>query len=208
MIGNLSKRYESNGDPGCVSSGENDAGGVSYGCYQLATNVGSAQSFVGWLGETGSVYYGQLSQYEPGTDEFSQAWREIAANDPDGFEATQHDYIQYAYYEPAISLLAEAGFNIDKHSKTMADVTWSRSVQYGCGLIVEMFEQACHALGHANLSYVDDIHFDNVMIREIYMAVCSTEEWTNGSPDLREGLYNRFSSECYDALNLLSQEGY
>ena len=37
-LGNLSAVYESNGDPACVSSGVNDAGGISYGTYQLASN--------------------------------------------------------------------------------------------------------------------------------------------------------------------------
>lgn len=40
-LGSLSAVYESNGDPACVSSGVNDAGGISYGTYQLASNCGS-----------------------------------------------------------------------------------------------------------------------------------------------------------------------
>ena len=34
-LGDLSASYESNGNPGCVSTGAGDLGGISYGAYQL-----------------------------------------------------------------------------------------------------------------------------------------------------------------------------
>ena len=42
----LSAPEESQGDPGAISSGRDDAGGVSYGIYQLSTNMGTAAEFV------------------------------------------------------------------------------------------------------------------------------------------------------------------
>lgn len=203
MLGQLSSRYESNGDPGSVSSGYGDAGGVSYGCYQLASNVGSVHSFVRWLTAVGSTYGSALAQYTPGSSEFSSLWRSIAEIDPGGFEELQHNYISYAYYEPSIEALREVGFNIENHSEIMKDVVWSRAVQYGTGYIVEMFEDAVKSMGYPNLSYVDAANFDRDLITAIYMDVCSTPEWTNGSPSLRQGLYNRFRNECNDALEAL-----
>ena len=41
---------------------------------------------------------------------------------------------------------------------------------------------------------------DADMIKAIYLKVCSTPAWTNGSPDLRQGLYSRFERECAEAL--------
>ena len=204
MLGDLSARYESNGDPGIISNDYGDAGGVSYGCYQLATNTGSVHSFVRYLNEIGHSYGQALGQYEPGSDEFSAEWQSIASIDPGGFAQLQHDYIQYAYYEPAIEALRGAGFNIENHSEAMQDVIWSRAVQYGTGNIVEMFEDAVHSLGWPNLSYVDAKRFDADMIQAIYLNVCSTPEWTNGSPSLRVGLYSRFQNECNDALGMLA----
>lgn len=208
MLGLLSKTYESNGDPGCVSTGEGDAGGVSYGSYQLATNVGAVDSFMRWLGENtcGAMYeiYRILAQFLPGTDEFSTAWKAAAEDFPEEFEQAQHDYIQFAYYEPAVNALAEADWHIENHHEVMEDVIWSRAVQYGAGQIVEMFQQACVQLGYPNLSYVDSKYFDEQMIKEIYLNVCHTPEWTNGSPGVREGLYARFESECADALERLT----
>ena len=45
-LGDLSALYESNGDPGCVSTGYGDLGGISYGAYQLASNTGSVEEFI------------------------------------------------------------------------------------------------------------------------------------------------------------------
>ena len=90
----------------------------------------------------------------------------------------------------------------------MKDVVWSRAVQYGPYQIVEMFDDACTIVlgGKFNLSYVDAKYFDELMIKAIYLEVCSTPEWTNGSPSLREGLYARFRNECEDALAMLNEE--
>jgi len=85
----------------------------------------------------------------------------------------------------------------------MRDVVWSRAVQYGTGYIVEMFTDAVKSLGYPNLSYVDDARFDADMIKAVYLNVCSTPEWTSGSPALRRGLYSRFKNECNDALEML-----
>ena len=46
MIGDLSKRYESNGNAGCISNGYGDAGGKSYGMYQLSSNMGVVDDYV------------------------------------------------------------------------------------------------------------------------------------------------------------------
>lgn len=203
MLGDLSARYESNGDPGTVSDGYGDAGGVSYGCYQLATNTGAAAAFLQFLYSVGSTYADALSQYELGSEDFTAEWQNIAAVDSEGFAQLQHDYIQKAYYDPAVDALRATSFNIENHSEAIQQVIWSRSVQYGPGNIVEMFDAAVKSLGYDNLSYVDAVEYDADMIRAVYLNVCRSEEWTNGSPGLRSGLYSRFENECQDALNML-----
>lgn len=203
-LGDLSAKYESNGDPGTVSDGYGDAGGVSYGCYQLASNTGSADSFVNWLQQQGHPFGNILGQHPTGSTAFSAAWKYCAEEASDEFEQLQHDYIQQAYYDPAVETLREESFNIENHSEAMQQVIWSRAVQYGPGNIVEMFNTAVKYLGFDNLSYVDAIDFDANMIRAIYLTVCRSEEWTNGSPALRAGLYERFENECNDALAMLA----
>lgn len=209
MLGDLSASYESNGDPGAISSGEQDPGGKSYGAYQLASKVGSLERFLAWMrNNTDNVtrQYGEaLAKYELTSEAFDAMWREIAALDGETFFMQQHRYIEAAYYRPAAGLLAEAAYNVEQnHYDVMRDVVWSRAVQYGAGQVVEMFEEAVHALGYPNLSYVDARFFDASIIRAVYLNVCHTEEWT--TPLCREGLYARFEAEVADALERLHEE--
>jgi len=110
MLGDLSKKYESSGDPGAISSGYQDPGGKSYGAYQLSSNAGSVGSFLHWAinlsGNDVYQHYGTaLADYEIRSSGFDAKWREIAAVDGAGFFRMQHDYICYAYYFPAVDAL-------------------------------------------------------------------------------------------------------
>ena len=40
MLGDIAKKYESNGNPATVSTGHGDLGGQSYGMFQLASRGG------------------------------------------------------------------------------------------------------------------------------------------------------------------------
>ena len=202
MLGSLSRKYESNGNPGCISSGLGDAGGKSYGMYQMSSRMGVVDDYVQWLHNNDYWFAASLAAHPVGSSEFDAAWRWLAesANRID-FEKSQHDYIRDSYYKPAVTTLKNAMYDVEgKHNAVMRDVVWSRAVQYGAGNILEMFITACNKLGYPNLSYVDAKEYDKRMIKAIYLDVCSTSEWTNGSPTLRQGLYRRFNSECADAL--------
>lgn len=205
MLGNLSARWESNGDPGRVSRGDGDLGGPSFGAYQFAWNYGVPQAFCQWLVDTGYEYGTYLLDNSYDVDVLKEAWRYVAQVDFQNFYNKQHEYTKAQYYDVAVEALRQAGFNAEKHSQVMQDVIWSRAVQYN-HYIIEMFEEAClNKLGYPNLSYIDDISFDAAMIAAIY-EICSTPEWTNGSPSQRYGLYSRFSQEKYEALRKLEQE--
>ena len=207
MLGDLSKKYESSGNPGTISSGYGDAGGKSYGMYQFASNMGVVDKYVAWLVANGYWFGDELAQYTVGSNNFDDVWKWLANSDNKGdFAKSQHDFTKAMYYDKACVALLNSGYIVNRHSKAMKDVVWSRAVQYGPYQVPEMFDEACKALGYYNLSYVDHKSFDSFMIRAIYLEVCSTPEWTNGSPALREGLYARFASECEDALAMLAQE--
>ena len=199
MLGDLSKKYESNGNPAAISTGIDDLGGKSYGMYQMSSNLGVLDSFVGWAMIKGYAFAYRLNnKYRQ--DSFDDEWKKCAVEYEHTFSYAQHQYIKENYYDIAKKLLKEAMYDLDNHSEVMQDVVWSRAVQYGPYQIVEMFTEACKILGHPNLSYVDSRIFDYNMIEVIYREVCKSEEWTNGSPALREGLYARFEAECADAL--------
>lgn len=211
MLGDLSAQYESNGDAGCISSGYGDPGGKSYGAYQFSSNAGTLGDFVQWYtykypGQTDNLINLPLCSWE-----FDQEWKSVAAYHYYDFYSAQHEYIKEKFYKPACTYLANAGFHVENHHPVMEDVIWSRAVQYGPGLIVEMFEDAVHQMynaqeggysGYYNLSYVDSPEYDYDFISSVYLRVCSSWEWNNSG--LRESLNQRFASECQDALSRLT----
>ncbi|MDR3563280.1 MAG: hypothetical protein P4N41_16670 [Negativicutes bacterium] len=202
-LGDLSARYESNGDPGAVADNPGDAGGASYGAYQFATSAGVPQAFVVWLSGQG---YGPAAVLagagEPGTAEFNAAWEQVADGDREGFLEQQRRYVELQYYHPAKEGLLGLYYDLTKHAEAVCQVVWSAAVQYGPGYVGELFQAACTQLGYDNLSYVDASNFDADIIRAVY-AVRATDEWTDGSPDLRPALRARFAAECADALAML-----
>lgn len=198
MLGQLSAKYESNGDPGAIGRNAGDAGGASYGAYQFATNAGVSEAFMGWLAERG--YWGAeaLKQAgEPGTEEFDAAWRRVAEADTAGFMAMQHDFVQHVYYEPARVALLEIGLDIDARSEALRQVIWSAAVQYGPGYAGELFGAAA-ALAEEQPDGADDA----TLIANVY-AVRASDAWTAGSPGLRPALRARFAAECREALGML-----
>jgi LysM repeat protein len=106
-LGGLSRKYEAFG-PGTVSTGQGDAGGVSYGSYQFATKTGSAQAFVDSLKDSHPHYHAALAGKTPGTEPFSRAWKELAEKDPRGFDRAQHENIRRTHYEPAVIGIRQA----------------------------------------------------------------------------------------------------
>ena len=226
-LASLARKYESNGDPATVSNGYGDLGGVSYGLYQLATNTGSVKEFLDFVKDYSNdalANYGRvLSQFKIGSTEFSNLWKDIGNIDPNGFTELQDAYIKSRFYDIAVKKLKNNYFDIDKHSDAMKAVVFSRSVQYGPGNIVDLFEYAVDwKLKYANLSYVDNKYFDDQVIGAIYdylVDECdkvyylphkgyfhSSDDWINGSNSVVKGLRNRFVHEKEDALNMLKEE--
>lgn len=127
-LGATSKREESGrSGAGTVSSGVGDAGGVSYGTYQFASANGSVDRF---LQATG--YDKQFAGLKPGSKEFSDRWKEVAANDP-AFGQVQHDYVKSQYYDKAMSALQREGIDLSGHGRAVQDAVWSTAVQFGAG---------------------------------------------------------------------------
>lgn len=215
-LGKLSAAYESNGDLAIVSTGEGDRGGVSYGAYQLASNCGSVDAFLGWGLRQEEGFYKDyaraLQSAGPiNSDEFISKWQELGTVDPNGFMAMQHDYIKYAYYDVACSELSNQLFDVNIHSRALRDVVFSAAVQYGPGEVVNLFKEAMQYVPgwepDWNLSYVNDIKFDWDLINGVYEQR-KLHPWNyEGNPDwLRENLVERFDAEKAQALEMFSQE--
>ena len=222
IVAQLARKYESSGDPGAVSSGRGDIGGISYGLYQFASNVGVVDDFVEWLcnyHDDALANYGRvLAQHEVNSQGFISQWKELGRLDPGNFGRLQDEYIKEQYYDTASQRLKKENFDIEKHSNALRSVLLSRSIQNGPGGCVKLFKIACERLGHPNLSYVDDVYFDRDMISSIYdflIEECdsavmkddgyyhSTYDFCHGGKNVINGLRNRFINEKEDALNLL-----
>lgn len=212
-LGKLSAAYESNGDPAAISSGIDDAGGKSYGMFQLSSNMGSVQHFIDDLMSSEDVTKIQigkaLQQHPIGSTAFDNEWRRQAKSKPVSFAIYQHQYIKRHYYDVAIDYLKAEGFHMDNHSYTLPDVIWSRAVQYGPHQIVSMLEDALRLMEKRlelklpNLSYIDHLRFDWDLIVAIY-DVCMSYEWNHGPS--KDALNHRFQEEKEEAILALEAE--
>lgn len=204
-IGQLSEKYESGGAGiGTISDGWGDPGGKSYGTYQFSSNAGSLGNFVDWLQEKGYWFGAELAKYPLTGDDFDAAWQWLANSDnAEDFERAQDEYVIEHYYDPAIRILRNIGFNIENHHEVMKQVVFSRAIQYGIGNIEEMWLDALAYLGYPNMSYVDGPNMDRAMIEAIYLGVCSSWEWNHS--DVMDSLNDRFRWECEDALDMIPE---
>ena len=93
MLGDLSKKYESNGNPAAISTGIDDLGGKSYGMYQLSSNVGALADFIRWSMVKRYAFAHKLcNKYRQ--DGFDDEWKKCAVEYEHTFSYAQHQYIK------------------------------------------------------------------------------------------------------------------
>lgn len=195
-LGALSRRYESNGNPGAVSSGAGDPGGVSYGAYQLTT--GNVKRFL--ESENGEKWKNEFDGLQAGSIEFGNKWKEIASRDPNSFLQAQHNYIKRTHFDPVSAHLDTIGLDVNQRSAAIRDVTWSVSVQHGPG--TRLID---NALAGKDISKLTD--------QEIIIAIYDERSrknsdgnlvyFVNSSKNVQTGVENRFKNELQDALRML-----
>jgi murein DD-endopeptidase MepM/ murein hydrolase activator NlpD len=205
-LGNLSAKYETGGrGPGVVSTGAGDFGGVSYGSYQMASKTGTVAQFVSGAD---FPWRNDFRGLQPGTPPFTAKWKEIAAAEPDRFQACQHDYIKKTHFDVLCAqTLSENQFDITKRSPALQDVVWSTAVQHGGKTAVIR-----KALSTLSVS-PSDPDFDKKLIIAVYAERGRVRPdgklayFPSSSPNVQKGVANRFKSEQVDALKMLADEG-
>lgn len=126
VLGQTSKMFESGkGGAGTVSTGRGDAGGASYGTYQLSSKTGTLDEFL-----KDSGYAKQFQGLRPGSSEFNAKWKEIAQNDPN-FGNAQHDFIKRTHFDKQMAHLKKGGVDLSGRGAAVQDAVWSTSVQFG-----------------------------------------------------------------------------
>lgn len=165
LLGTLSEGYESNGNPGAISSGSGDLGGKSYGAYQLASQYDIPKNFFTWcMQQTSKSSYvdiGTQLQTAYTADgntygaHFDSVWTALASSDNSYggtrgiFWQAQRDFIRLRYYDPIVSAIESSvsGFSMNNYGIALRNVFWSRSVQHGSGGAKGMITSAFASLG-------------------------------------------------------------
>ena len=207
QLGSLSRKHESNGNPGLGSSGRGDHGGRSYGAYQFSSRTGSAKDFTNWLGRTNPGLARDLAGKTPGTPAFDSAWKQTAARDSSGFLGAQHDFIQQKFYDPAAAKVkGSTGLDVSQRSGALRDVMWSTAVQHGQGGANTVFKNALAGRDPSKLT-------DSQIIDSVYAERGrrspngSLAHFGKSAPYFQRGVANRFQNERKDAQSMLAREG-
>ncbi len=102
LLGSLSSKYETGGrGPGTVSTGIGDAGGVSYGSYQM-TSRPRGGTVARFIAEPDFPWRARFAGLTPGAADFSARWKALAAEADEAFFAAQHAYIQRTHFDPLV----------------------------------------------------------------------------------------------------------
>jgi hypothetical protein len=206
-LGTLSEKYETSGrGPGTVSSGAGDAGGVSYGSYQMTSrNGGTVFRFVT---QATFPWRDAFRDLKPGSPEFTAAWKAIAAADPQAFQAAQHTYIKATHFDVlAANVFREDALNVATRSAALQDVVWSTAVQNGPNTPV--IARALAALKKQGGPPPGAAGFDRALIKAIYAergrrnAAGELVYFSNNSAAVQAGVAKRFVDEERDALRML-----
>lgn len=204
-LGSVAAKYESSGNPGTVSTGKGDHGGVSYGIYQFSSQTGGANSFLEFLKTNNPGYYQELSKSgKPGSAGFSAKWKEIAARDTGGFAELQHRAIQEKYYEPAVANVKKAtGIDVNARTPALQEAIWSTAVQHGSGAVAKIVQRA---LSNSPNGKNDDA----ALISAIYDERGSgngSKYFPSSSKAVQQSVANRFKQEKQDVLAILNNGG-
>lgn len=135
-LGAVSEQFESGGrGVGTVSTGQGDAGGVSYGKHQLATNNGSMMNFLN--SPEGKPFLQRFGGLAPGTSEFNSVYKDVANTQGADFDKAQSDYITRTHYAPLVAKMQnEVGVDLSNRGAGVKELLYSTAVQYGAGTSV------------------------------------------------------------------------
>ena len=193
-LGTISEKYEvGNRGPGYVSSGSGDAGGRSYGCYQLSSTRGAVAEFL-----KSSDFASTFAGMQINSNEFVGAWKKLGAESSEKFKEDQRHYIEKTYFVPCSNKLSF--LDIRDRSDAISEMIFSYAVQYGPAGGASKIKRALNGKNVADLTDADIIE------------LCYTDRLDNvttdfkNSPSLHNGLRTRFKSEKSDVLALCSEK--
>ena len=195
-LGFISSKYEVGGwNPGRISSGSGDYGGVSYGIPQFSTTTGSADSFVNWLKQTNPEMGQYFGNSKAGTSEFSKAWESVSSQYGDSFGNLQTQYAYDNFVEPLVKLAKEKTGVDYTRSPALMELVYSTAIQFGGG-----------SLGLSALGDVTSDMSDSDIINASYDKKINNvgSFFKSSSQNVQNSVKNRFVNERNDVLALVS----
>lgn len=203
-IGKLAAQFESGGD-GIAAIGYDRHGGTSYGKYQIASRVGSMDRFLNFLDVAAPDMSGILRQAGPANTgsrkgAMPDAWRKLAAEQPQRFEALQEKFIYDSHYKPALAAVTKhTPLDENKLSSVMQEVLWSTAVQHGPAGAARIFSRAAERVnGKADAG---DKSYDRKLIDSIYAI--RAEQFGSSAETVQNAVRDRMRREKSLALNML-----
>jgi len=203
-VGTLSARFESGGS-GVAAIGYDRVGGTSYGTYQIASKPGTMDRFLTYLDERAPAWAGRLRQAgeaDTGSTRggMPEAWKAIAAEDPERFGRLQHDFITEQTYAPARAMiLDQTGLDFDNAPSALREVLWSTAVQHGAtgaarifGKVIDRFVASASA---------SEGGFNEKLIEGVYDT--RKGQFGSSTDRVRRSVVSRLNEEKQLALNML-----
>ncbi len=194
--GELTKKYEtSNKGPGYISNGSKwgDPGGDSYGSYQLETKKGTLQAY---LKTVKGKFTEELKRLNINTIAFKTKWKELAKEDPIGFEQSQFNYLAYkpgGHYD-GMAYAKKLGWNVN--NLAMQSAIFSTVNQSG-GWKKGIFDKT-------GIKPTDNLE---VQINKLYDARATYFKSLNLTPTVKSSIVkNRTIDERKDCLKLISTQ--
>ena len=202
-IGKLASQFESGSD-GIAAIGYDRVGGTSYGKYQIASRVGTMDGFLKFMDTAALDMAKQLRAAGPANTgsrkgAMPDAWRKLAAEQPERFEALQEKFIYDSHYKPALEAVAARTPLDEKHiSSAMQEVLWSTAVQHGPAGAARIFTRAAEEAGKTM-----DKNYDKKVINNVYAI--RAEQFGSSTEEVQQAVRNRMHKEKKLALNMLEQ---
>ena len=204
-IGTLSSTFES-GTEGVNAIGYDKNGGTSYGTYQIASKPGTMKGFIEFLRDKEPAWAKKLKAAGPADTgstrgRMPEAWRSIAAENPEKFGELQRDFIEATHYAPARDkILARTGVDMDAMPDAAREALWSTSVQHGPAGAARIFSRTIKSIG-ANQN---EKEFAQKLIDKVYENRKS--QFGSSTASVQASVKNRMNVEKEMVLAMLGSE--
>lgn len=207
-IGSLSEAYETSGrGPATVSGGIGDAGGISYGSYQM-TSANGGGTVTNFVQSPEFPWHDEFIGLRAGSPAFTQKWLEVVKNNPIKFKESENAFIKRNLFDPLCQkIMREDGVDIFNSSSVLQDVVWSTAVQHGGA--TNIVHLAFNSMREAGSFAPQAANFERNAIYAIYAERGKKDtsgtlvHFSKNSYPVQEAVARRFLSEQQEAISRL-----